>query len=221
MIAAAIVLLICSIGSYQNEGYAITVALVVIVIALCALLLTYLMEDKWKMVGPYVACFLMLWNTIGAFILTFDGPFTVTQNGYFASWALCVFAFLATGVSYREMLEKMKKSSAPLGYLILASTVVATACIFAGLDHGRSIFSLIVAILTIALSGTFIFIDQKGTGQGNELRLPLLVILSCLWVVVVILLTAGNKSMFPVTGNGYFGAWAGLISCVWATFTCS
>lgn len=216
IIAAAIVLLICSIQLSANKAYAIIVACVAMAVAFCALLLTYMKEDQWKIVCPYVVVFLLLWNSTGTCILTFDGPFQVTGNGYFASWALCLFAFMAAGFSYGSMLDKVKSS--PLGYLMVASIVVAVACIFSGLEPWRNIFSLIVAIFTVALCGFFIYMDQQGTQGRNDVRVPLLVIFSCLWVMVVAILTS-MKGPFPFTGNGYFGAWAGLICCVWATFS--
>jgi len=214
MVAASIVLLIEAIGKFKNEGYAISVAVIAMVVALSVLAMTYKMEDKWKSVGKYIAYFLLLWNTTGAFILTFDGPFTVTQNGYFASWALSMFAFMATGFSFGNLQDKVKNSSV-LAYLLAASIVTMTACIFAGLGSWESLLSFIIAIFTTALCGALIYMDQKGTGGGKALRVPCLAIFSCLWVFVVATLTFGNGT-FNVTTNGYFGAWLGLFFCVYA-----
>jgi len=80
MVVASIILLIESVGVFWNEGYAISVAVIAMLLALGALVMTYKMQDKWNSMGKYIAYFLLLWNTVGAFILTFDGPFVVTSN---------------------------------------------------------------------------------------------------------------------------------------------
>lgn len=212
MVAASILLLIESVGSWKNEGYAISVAVIAMLVALCVLAMTYKMEDKWNSVGKYIAYFLLLWNTTGAFILTFDGPFTVTSNGYFASWALSMFAFMATGFSFGNLQVQVQNASV-LAYLLAASIVTMTACIFAGLNFWKTLFSFIIAIFTIALCGVLIYKDQKG--HKTPFRVPCLSVFSSLWVFVVVILTF-KREVFSVTSNGYFGAWLGLIFCVYA-----
>ena len=52
MLVASIILLICSVGSVKNEAYAISVAVIAMIGSLCALVMTYKMEETWKRVGP-------------------------------------------------------------------------------------------------------------------------------------------------------------------------
>jgi len=52
MLVASIILLICSVGSVKNEAYAISVAVIAMIGSLCALAMTYKMEETWKRVGP-------------------------------------------------------------------------------------------------------------------------------------------------------------------------
>lgn len=212
IVAASIILLIESVGVSQNEGYAISVAVIAMLVAFLSLMMTYKMEDKWNSFGKYIAYFLLLWNTIGAFILTFDGPFLATSNGYFASWALSIFAFKATGFSIGNLQNQVRNASV-LAYLLAASIVTIAACIFAGLSLWKSLLSFIIAIFTTALCGVLIYMDQKG--NKTAFRVPCLAVFSFLWVFVVVILTFKN-GVFTVTGNGYFGAWLGLISCVYA-----
>ena len=40
------------------------------------------------------AFFLFVWWAIAAGIMTFQGPFTATTNGYFATWAALLFSLL-------------------------------------------------------------------------------------------------------------------------------
>lgn len=212
MVVASIILLIESVGVFFNEGYAISVAVIAMLLALGALVMTYKMQDKWNSMGKYIAYFLLLWNTVGAFILTFDGPFIVTSNAYFASWALSIFAFMATDFSFSNLQTNVQNASI-LAYLLGASIVTMMACIFQGLGPWKSLLGFLIALFTIALCGVLIFMDQKG--KIPTFRTPCLALFSCLWVFAVVILTFKN-GVFPLTGNGYIGAWLGLISCVYA-----
>jgi hypothetical protein len=50
----------------------------------------------------HIARFLVVWWGIGTLIVTFGGPFTITGNGYFASYA----AFIASIAVMRSCLEE-------------------------------------------------------------------------------------------------------------------
>lgn len=49
-----------------------------------------------------LSTFLAIWWFPGAFVLTFQGPFTTVGNGYFGSWACFLFAIQWFGVSERD-----------------------------------------------------------------------------------------------------------------------
>jgi len=51
MVVASIILLIESVGVFFNEGYAISVAVIAMLLALGALVMTYKMQDKWNSMG--------------------------------------------------------------------------------------------------------------------------------------------------------------------------
>jgi len=214
IIAASILLLISIIGTGYNEGYGIAVAVVAGVIALLALVASYKVEAKFATVSIYIAYLLLIWNGVAAVILTFNGPFIATTNGYFASWALVVFATMATGLSYGTLSEKVKNSGVLTG-LVMASTVLVISLLFIGFGNWRHIYGVIIAILTICLCAIFIYLDYIESEAGALMRSPFLRFFACLWISVVVLLTMA-RGAFQVTGNGYFAAWIGCILCVYA-----
>ena len=58
--------------------------------------------------GFLLAIFLLLWWAAGAGIVTFDGPFTTTSNGYFAAWAglACSVLLLVLRARQRRVLGR-------------------------------------------------------------------------------------------------------------------
>eukprot|EP00533_Pseudo-nitzschia_delicatissima_P014160 CAMPEP_0197265028 /NCGR_PEP_ID=MMETSP1432-20130617/2156_1 /TAXON_ID=44447 /ORGANISM="Pseudo-nitzschia delicatissima, Strain UNC1205" /LENGTH=263 /DNA_ID=CAMNT_0042729731 /DNA_START=85 /DNA_END=876 /DNA_ORIENTATION=+ len=217
MIAASIVLLGSSFGSTKNQAYGISVAVITMVTAAAALFLSEQMKATWATIGIYVNYFLVLWNTVGAIILTFQGPYYATTNGYFAIWAMVVFSVMASNLKTGAMTEKFKSSSA-LGGLMMASIVLMVAIIFIGAYDWRMIYGLIVACVTSVVCAIFIYLDQKGD-SAKEVKKPVLGIFVLLWVAVVIVLTF-SPGLFQLTSNGFFASWAGLIFTLYAAATC-
>jgi len=119
---------------------------------------------------------------------------------------------MATDFSFSNLQTNVQNASI-LAYLLGASIVTMVACIFKGLGPWKSLLGFLIALFTIALCGVLIFMDQKG--KKTTFRTPCLALFSCLWVFAVVILTFKN-GVFPLTGNGYFGAWLGLICCVYA-----
>lgn len=214
IIAASILLLISIIGTGYNEGYGIAVAVVAGVVASLALVASYKAEVKFAAISIYIAYLLLIWNGVAAIILTFNGPFIATTNGYFASWALAFFALMATGLSYGTLTDKIKNSGVLAG-LVMASLVLVIALLFIGFGSWRHIYGLIIALLTICLCAIFIYLDYIGSEAGASMRFSILRIFASLWVSVVVILTM-SRGAFQVTGNGYFAAWIGCILCVYA-----
>jgi len=210
---ASTILLIAVFGADISQAYGLAVAIVSLVFSIVALFLSYKMKDKWDSFGIYIAYFLLLWNAIAAIVLTFHGPFISTTNGYFAVWAMVVFSVMAAKLSVTALQEKLKNSDAIAG-LLMSSIVLTVALIFIGLSSWRSIYSLIVSILTIVVCTIFIYLDFKVEGQDN-VRFPILAVFTVLWLVAVIILTF-SAGVFPVTGNGFFATWVGFILCAYA-----
>lgn len=78
-------------------------AIVIGVLSTCVSSLMYYMVDREKVGAPlkkaFSAVLLLLWG-ITACVLTFDGPFNATGNGYFGTWASL---FFATAFAWQEL----------------------------------------------------------------------------------------------------------------------
>jgi len=95
-IASAIVLFSCIEGVGEGSGAATYGLIAAIFSTLLSALLFYMVDRKkagTKLKKLAAIFFLLLWIA-SAVVLTFHGPFTVTGNGYFATWASLGCAFL-------------------------------------------------------------------------------------------------------------------------------
>lgn len=217
----SVILLISTIGLSQliggrtNKAYGISVAVVSMVFAITAIVLSNTMVDAWDKFGIYVAYFMMLWNGVGVLILTFMGPFVYTTNGYFAIWAMFVLSTFPTKFSAGAMQEKLKNSSGLVG-LSLSATVLMIAVFFRGIYFWREIYALVIAFLTEIVTSVFRIMAMRGTA-GDQFKFPLMVVLAVLWTIGVIVLTFGSGP-FAVTGNGFFAAWGGCIFSIYCIF---
>eukprot|EP00457_Paulinella_chromatophora_P005585 gb/GEZN01005602.1/.p1 GENE.gb/GEZN01005602.1/~~gb/GEZN01005602.1/.p1 ORF type:complete len:339 (+),score=56.47 gb/GEZN01005602.1/:60-1076(+) len=91
----------CSKYCSGLHGYALAVGIFSVTVTGISILFAKFGSPLDKEKTKYVASFLVIWWTLGAFILTFLGPFETTGNGYFASWmafcASCYFWVLVVG----------------------------------------------------------------------------------------------------------------------------
>lgn len=222
LVAAAIILLIALlVPEFQvpNEAYGISVCAISMILGLFGIYMTLMNHGLYEnplgtfpMVGDLtwgtgMANFLFLWNFVGASILTFDGPFTVTSNGYFASWGLVLFSLMALGVTT----EAVRSQASTLGKYngLLVATIIQLCAIIPemGSGNGRATYSLVLCILTIMAVlafGAYPIIDP--------FKLPIFALFSILWLVMACLVTF--KGPFVETGNGYFSAWMGCVLAV-------
>jgi hypothetical protein len=150
--------------------------------------------------------------------LTFDGPFLVTSNGYFASWACVVFALVALGVTP----DSLRSRAGGMGYvnaLMVASIIQICAIapkLGGGKGNGQSMYSLIVCILTIIL---VVAIGAYPHAIEDRIQFYAYAAFSILWIVLACFVTF--KGPFTETGNGYFSAWLGCILSLLATSACA
>jgi hypothetical protein len=217
IVLSAIILLIAVIvGDFnKNEGYGIAVAVVNMVFGLFGAYmasknrvlyenplgtLPYLGEFTW---GSGLAQFLFMWSFVAAGVLTFNGPFLVTSNGFFACWAQVLFALMAMGITT----EALRSQAGGLGYynaLLVASIIQICAIIpeMGGGNNGQSTYSLVLCILTI------IFVLAFGAYPNvDKIKFPTFAVFAICWIVMASYVTF--KGPFIETGNGYFSAWLG------------
>jgi hypothetical protein len=217
--SAAMVLLIAvcvSAKGAKNYAYGISVAVVAMFFSLLGFMLLTLADNlnnaKFANWNYY---FLSIWCSVGAFILTFSGPFTVTSNGYFASWGLVIFSLMGVGLSGNSMKQSVVGLGPLLGLGVSAIIVIfASANEIDGFYSNESIYALVVACLTVIVVAIF-FAPPEKVIPGTKFYFLLL--FSILWIVLAFLVTF--RGPFLVTGNGYFGSWGGAVTSVFATMS--
>jgi hypothetical protein len=165
--------------------------------------------------GRLIDIFNFVWFFLAAFILTFNGPFRTTENGYFASWAALFFATSALGVS-TQVAEASKDTGALLS-LGVASFIVICATpdpIKADYYRSEAIYALVVACLTLVVVIGYSYVARTSDKAKLPFEFPVMAISSILWIVAASLVTFNGP--FVTTGNGYFGSWGGAIFSLFA-----
>jgi len=224
--ASAIVLLIAiGIGSVEKKmrNYGFSLGAIALIIGILGLVPTNDVTDKYSL---YLNYFLFLWCFIGACVMTFgDGPFTITGNGYFASWALAVFSTMCIGLSKLKMPENFRRAYAGMNVILgLGACAVVTmiACIpefsrYYFQFKGETVFALIVSILTIFVVANFVYAKMKENLQIQQFEVPTFMVLAMLWMLAACMTTF--RGPFTLTGNGYFAVWGGAVLAVKAAMS--
>jgi len=218
--ASAIVLLIAvGIGYVEKKirNYGFSLGGIALIIGVLGLVPTPDAIDKYSL---YLNYFLFLWCFIGACVMTFgNGPFTVTGNGYFASWALAVFSTMSMGITKSKMPENFRKAYAETNVILglgACSVVTMIACIpqMQGYYYykGETLFALIISILTILVVANFVYAKMKENLQIQQFEVPTLMVFAILWILAACMTTF--RGPFLTTGNGYFAVWAGAVLAV-------
>jgi hypothetical protein len=155
--------------------------------------------------------FLFVWNFIGTCTLTFGGPFKITSNGYFAAWGIVFFAIMALGVTATQMKEEFHSTLGSLMGILASSVVLIVAIVWQGFDVHKNelIYAIIVAALSIPLA-----LGLASRNTTSKLDVGALLVFAILWIVAACELTF--RGPFTVTGNGYFSAWFGAVTSVFA-----
>lgn len=153
--------------------------------------------------------FLFAWWAVAAGILTFQGPFLTTSNGYFGSWG----SLAAAGMYYAETMPKPPESATgaakdkgPVGGLLISSVVVLCADI-----QGNGVLLRLSWEPIIALVASIIGILWAILILAAEAKLPPMVkkvgSFCVLGLCVFEAFICTFRWPFLVTGNGYFGSW--------------
>ena len=131
-------------GCYGVEAYAVSIG----VVSMAATLLVAVgLQGAYHPISsrvPHVSAFLLVWWIVGAFVLTFLGPFTSLCNGYILSWAALWAAFqLCRRQSPWEPLEIAISSATtrlrtPAGHAMLLATASAVVWVEAAVCVSRA-----------------------------------------------------------------------------------
>jgi len=150
-----------------------------------------------------VIFFVWVWWIVGAVILTFEGPFLVTSNGYFGCWAaLAISTFWLWGGGAST------NSSSQAGILVASVILIMAVCLSYNSSDAACVYALIVASLTILY---VLLLMATPLVSGKAASICSLILLA-LWVAAAIWLTFVGP--FLLTGNGYFATWLGLFCAV-------
>ena len=206
-----------------NGGYALAVGIIGTLFAGLALFLIRTMPDTWLRkvmdapmqamhdvtLGTLFALFAFVWWSIGAGVITFQAPYTVASNGYFAAWTGFITSLMSLGWDVGGTGTYLDKLG-PVTELLIASLVLLFALIptFYNPTPGQIIYGTIVAVLTIMWT-LFSLIVEHATAEENGLKpivRSVLVYLfwTVLWAVAAIVLTF--QAPFEIVGNGFFAS---------------
>lgn len=202
-----------SVDNHKYYEYGIAIAVIAMVFALVGwgLAHTNLGEGKLCMYNNY---FLFAWCFIGACFMTFGGPFEFTGNGYFSAWGIAIFATMGLGVSADNLKDATGGVGAMLG-LLASSIIVIVAIASERFDEnqGELIYAIIVACISVLVLGGLIKMEHD-IGDPHRFKFPILALFAILWIILACLVTF--RGPFEATGNGYFGAWGGAVTGVFA-----
>ena len=163
--------------------------------------------DETAEFGMYL--FLCLWWGIAAMVLTFDGPYLITSNGYFGCWAAAIgssYLFYSKGGKFKELCDRYAayhEGARTLSILLIASIVELLAALFALPGNGKTKFALAAGVVSIFAVLVLMFVN---TIDDNAKRL-VHGFLMVWWGCGVAVCTFPSSGPFLVTGNGYFGTW--------------
>jgi len=210
LIAAPILILALSMPSYiQHYGYGLTVAIIAIIMSGGGL---YLIKNPdlhdqqltaLPILGPInvgraVSLFLFLWWAIAAGVLTFDAPFTITGNGYFATWAGFFSAAMGIGITHHNFKSTDNFIRLAACALVLICAVPET---LNGSNYSEGVYALTLASLTLA----FCILVLSFREMVAAYMFPITMCLALFWVIEAALVTF--RGPFLDTGNGYFASW--------------
>eukprot|EP00538_Stauroneis_constricta_P013430 CAMPEP_0119551202 /NCGR_PEP_ID=MMETSP1352-20130426/4516_1 /TAXON_ID=265584 /ORGANISM="Stauroneis constricta, Strain CCMP1120" /LENGTH=341 /DNA_ID=CAMNT_0007597215 /DNA_START=105 /DNA_END=1130 /DNA_ORIENTATION=- len=230
--AAILVLIAITTGFNQsttpNYNYGVAVGIVAVIFSLLGIVLTSLpdLSNQTLFSSPVLgsvsigylnALLLFVWWFVAACVLTFDHPFEITGNGYFATWAGLIFSVRGCGITSAYMKSAVAGIGPLLGLMAASVVVILAVPSDIGKHHthnAEAVFALVLGIFTPVLAFVLIHLGNTNTAIGPVV-LPILAVLSVLWLVMASLVTF--RGPFKETGNGYFAAWAGAAMAILAT----
>lgn len=165
-------------------------------------------------VKPYLAGFLMLWWFVTTCVLTFDRPYLVTGNGYFACWLGVIAAYVWTMdccTTFKQQSDRVKSSivNQNVTIILVASAVELTAAAIS-CDNSHDCSKergYAVAVGAVSLCACIVALLVP---QCNKV-LSLCVFIWWIPGVYVLTFSAYGGSFAAFTGNGYFASWSAMI----------
>jgi len=151
----------------------------------------------------------LIWWGIGCLIITFQGPFLLAGNGFFAAWLGVICAAWPFG--YQEELYKKMRwwPSLCLTFCSFIVMIQTSSYIASGsrVDLGEVIFGLVASLLSMLLIALFALME------GLAVKC-IAFVLCAIWISTAITLTFAGPTYFVALSNSYFACWIGLITTV-------
>lgn len=153
------------------------------------------------------AMFLFIWWIVTTGVLTFNGPFIETGNGYLAVWA----GFILSIIGLSHHIEPMKTFSDEQnlfrnGLLISSIVLICAVGIYVN-TFPEAVYALVIAIITVVL----VMMQQFGL-NGSLSGIMIYRGLALSWLILAVVTTF--RAPFTTTGNGYFASWGGFFFCI-------
>ncbi len=96
-----------------------------------------------------------------------------------------ISSVVASKLNYQAVTDKVQSAST-LGYLMIASTVLIIAILFASNYNWRNLYALAVCIVTLLLCALLVFLESRGSEAVKKMQLPILSFFALIWLFVVI-----------------------------------
>lgn len=138
------------------------------------------------------------------------------KTGFFALWAMMIFAIWNFGVSIDDVKDQAKKSESIIYAMILGSVIAIIELTTGPLpfqnrsNKGIASYTLAVAVIAIVFGLVTVGISRFGKDKIDaEIRFWCLLLILVLWIVAACLTTFVGP--FLTTGNGYFAVWGSAV----------
>lgn len=201
-----------------NNAYAFSVAIVGITVCSVILILAkwrpvILVKTVGSMTLPKVgavtvdlllSCFVFVWLTVGAFVLTTmeEHGFSKLSNGYFACWAGAIASLGNLGVDRAALVQ-----AGPVFGLKIASIVILIQSTQT-MDVLYIQFAFVVSIISLVFTTSYmLYGDHLEAVFEGKLSTVIKVTMLLLWIIEAFWTTFPAESPFHEAGNGYFGSW--------------
>ena len=227
--ASCVVLLAVVVGDHHDcsrrGSYGLAASLVSLVAVALLLLMAHFKPDAFALgaavsgsvtAQAVLAGFFSAWWAAVAGVLTFWGPFEITSNGWFGSWAALLCSLLLLGDAFRPAAsaaaaarEAAADARRAMAGLVVSAVVLLLACAGEVRDGSDvAAWGLAASALTCVLAGAMLLAPQKLSARQRTLAL---LWLTATWCTLVWFGTLDGP--FAATGNGYFACWGGLLCC--------
>jgi len=146
-------------------------------------------------------------------VLTTDGPFLTTSNGYFAVWMglACSVVSVSSTIPTLKFAATASMSGSLMG-LMACSIVVGFELATGTLPFGvgrQLIFGTAVSVVVFVITGFLLLLEFQDAPLDAQMRKAILTVVLVAWGAAAAWLTFTLP--FPNTGNGYFGLWLGVV----------